>query len=177
MSANCFEEDLKWSESCHSADWWDPYYRVAFPTMVSVEKVPGTSAAQRAGIDKFVVLRSGKKVAVDEKIRRNRTPSDIALEIEHVPVDGSPRWAGWIEKPNQYTDYLAMGFQAYRVAFFLPFIPLQAAWIKNSKSWVSRFGIIKAANPTVNPKYHTHSVCVPTELLLGNLLAAMRVQL
>ena len=59
MSANNFNEDLKWSETQHQADWWEPYYRKAFPLLSSIERVPGPSAAQRAGIDKFVILAGG----------------------------------------------------------------------------------------------------------------------
>lgn len=176
MNANCFEQDLAWSESQHSEDWWEPYYRKAFPLLQSIQRVPGPSEAQRAGIDKFVILQGGKRLAVDEKIRRDRPPNDIALEIRHVAADRLSEWPGWMTKPNQFTDYLAMGFQKFHVAFFFPFGSLQAAWCKNGEKWKSQYGIVEAPNPRDNPRYYTQNVCVPTGVLMGYLLDAMRVQ-
>lgn len=177
MSANDFQTDLEWSESQHSSEWWEPYYKKAFPTMVSVIKVPGPSSAQRAGVDKFVVLPGGKKVAVDEKVRRNRDGSDIGLEYEHVPVNGESPWPGWIEKTNTFTDFVAMGFPTTRLAFFFPFLPLQTAWKQNGPSWKFRFDCKPSANPKINPRYHTWNCYVPTEVVLGTILQAIRVQL
>ena len=178
MSANEFREDLQWSESQHQADWWEPFYRKAFPGLSSIQRVPGPSGAQRAGVDKFVVLQGGKRIAVDEKIRRTVRPVDIALEYAHVPtVEGQSPWPGWVCKPNQFTDYMAVGFASFRVAFFFPFTTLQTAWDKHGEEWLARFYIAKSPNPRVNPRYYTHSVCVPTEVLMGCLLDAMRVQL
>lgn len=176
MSANEFNEDCAWSQNQHLAQWWDAYYRKAFPSLIRIENVGGPSAAQRAGIDKFVVLAGGKKLAVDEKVRRNRRPEDICIEFMHVPLVGEP-WPGWIEKPCQFTDYLAMGFMLYRVAFFFPFPTLSLAWAKNKERWKSVYYISKSPNPRENPRYITHSVCVPTHVLMGHLLDAMRVQL
>lgn len=177
MSANNFNEDLKWSETQHQADWWEPYYRKAFPLLSSIERVPGPSAAQRAGIDKFVILAGGKRIAVDEKVRRTRPPIDIALEIEHVPVNGASPWPGWVAKDSQFTDYLAIGFAAYRTAFFFPFVSLRTAWLRHGEWWVKEYGIVKSPNPRDCPRYHTCNVCVPTEVLMGCLLDAMRVVL
>jgi hypothetical protein len=177
MSANNFKQDLEWSESRHAADWWEPYYARAFPLMSSVQRVSGKCSGQLAGIDKFIILKGGKRLAVDEKVRRDRKPTDIALEFLHVQVGAGRDWPGWIEKPNQFTDYLAYGFQAYRVAFFFPFVTLQAAWLNHRESWKQDYGIIKAPNPRDAPRYHTHSCPVPTEVLMGHLLCAMRIQL
>ena len=167
---------MRWSESQHAADWWEPYYRKAFPGLSSIEKVPGPSAAQSAGVDKFVMI-GGKRIAVDEKVRRHRPPTDIALEFKHVPTNGDPEWLGWMEKPNQFSDYLAVGFADYRIAFFFPFVSLRTAWARHKSAWLARHEIIRAPNPKINPRYHTHSVCVPTEVLMGCLLDAMRVAL
>jgi hypothetical protein len=177
MTQNEFQVDLKWSEEQHSQDWWTPYYDRAFPSLSSIQKISGPCAAQRAGIDKFVILDGGKKIAVDEKIRRTRPPTDIAIEFRHVPVDGSEPWPGWICKPNQYTDFVAFGFASFKIAFFLPFPTLQAAWWNHSHDWLSRFQIVIAPNPRDNPRYHSHSVAVPTEHLLGCILDAIRVRL
>lgn len=176
MKSNDFKEDLKWSESKHSSDWWEPYYRKAFPKMTSVQLVGGPSSAQRAGIDKFIILSGGKKIAVDEKIRRDRPPTDIALEFLHVPTVGDP-WPGWVEKETQFTDYLAYGFEKFRVAFFFPFLNLQSAWTTNKEQWLKQYGRIRAFNGNATPPYHTHSCCIPTEVLMGHILCSMRVQL
>lgn len=176
MSANCFAEDLKWSESQHSADWWEPYYHKAFPGLTSIINVQGPSAAQRAGVDKFVML-SGKKIAIDEKIRRDRAPTDIAIEFKHVDCASGEQRDGWICKRNQFTDFLAMGFVKYKVAFFFPFLTMCSAWNKHGKSWCETYPIAIAPNPRIEPRYHTHSACVPTEVLMGCILDAMRIQL
>lgn len=175
VTNNQFKEDLAWSESHHSDDWWQPYYQKAFPKIKGIRTVPGPSAAQRAGIDKFVTLNGGKQIAVDEKIRRHRPPNDVLLEFEHVPTNGNPSWPGWIEKDNQFTDFLAYGFFEYRVAFFLPFPTLQTAWFKRRDNWKTAFGIVKSPNPRVEPRYHTLSVPVPTRYLLDAVLDAIRV--
>lgn len=177
MNANCFKEDLAWSEEQRHADWWTPYYRKAFPFSIRIESVPGPSDAQRAGVDKFVVFKGGKRIAVDEKVRRHRRPSDILIEFRHVPTNGGEPWPGWVEKENQFTDFIAMGFVVYRLAFFLPFQTLVAAWFDNKAEWLARFGTLEAPNPRVEPRYMTQFCPVPTEVLLGHLLCAMRIQL
>ena len=177
MSSNDFRTDLAWSESHHKDQWWEPYYRKAFPTLISVATVPGPSPAQRAGIDKFVMLKGGKRLAVDEKIRRNRPPTDFVLEFQHVPTDQGPPWDGWIEKENSHTDFIAYGFLEFRVAFFIPFPTLQTAWVRHNEQWKAKYGILKAANPRENPRYHTHFVAVPAAMLLGCILDAIRVVL
>lgn len=175
MSANIFQEDLKWSEAQHAADWWEPYYRRAFPGLSSIVRIPGPSAAQRAGIDKFVIIE-GKRIAVQEKIRRDRAPTDIAIEFKHVPVNGNPPWDGWINKRGEFADYLAMGFSLYKTAFFFPFVTLRAAWKQNGEKWLQTYFIAKAPNPKINPNYHTHSICVPTKILMDCLIDAMEIK-
>jgi hypothetical protein len=177
MKVNDFKTDLEWSEAQHTQDWWLPYYKVAFPDMVRIEGVSGPSPEQRAGIDKIVVLSSGKRLSVDEKVRRLRAPSDILLEVKHVPVNGEPEWPGWMDKPNQLTDYLAVGFSAYRTAFFFPFVSLRTAWKRNKEEWLNRFTVPPALNPNARPPYNTHNVAIPTEVLMESICDAIEVKL
>lgn len=51
-----------------------------------------------------------------------------------------------------------------------------AAWKQNGEKWLQTYFIAKAPNPKINPNYHTHSVCVPTKILMDCLIDAMEIK-
>ena len=89
------------SRSYESARWWPEVYRKAFPSMKAYISVRDDGWAQRAGIDRYVVLESGRIIPIDEKVRE-KDYGDILLE----------RWSneerkipGWVHKGARLRVY------------------------------------------------------------------------
>lgn len=171
---NEFRKDLRWSGSPDYQDWLLPLYRKAFPSYVRILPVLGRCPEQAAGVDKWVELPGGKRLAIEEKQRRNQKPDDIALEFEHFTITKGDSWPGWIEKPNQLTDYLVMCFKEYKTAFFLPYSTLQKTWVMHKEDWKLKYAK-QAPNLKSNPPYITRFCAVPTDILMGLVPDAMRM--
>jgi hypothetical protein len=92
-----FKERLEFSESASGEPFWDAIYRKAFPGMVSHMPCPGDTQSQRLGIDRLILLSSGRVLAIDEK-KREQDYNDILLEYLSNDSTGAP---GWIEKELQ----------------------------------------------------------------------------
>jgi len=163
-----FNADLEFSHSLSSETFWYDVYREAFPGLESAVCVRNDGWAQRGGIDRVLTLASGKTLTVDEKGRRGDWP-DIALEYKHVYTNGH-KTLGWIAK-ELACDYLAYAFVPSKRCFLFPFLTLRRAWRLNGLRWKNQFGDIASDNGT----YKSHSVCVPTDLLLKSVSEAMLV--
>ena len=169
MKIHTFAERLAWGEAAGDEPFWEDIYRRAFGDFVSCSRNGAGNVAQSLGIDRWVHLSSGKTLLVDEKKRDRTDTSDVALEFLSNDRTGA---LGWIEKDLQI-DFLAYGFIPLRVAYLFPWATLRRAWRARGEGWKKQYRIIKANNPG----YSTHSVCVPTDVLLRTLADAMRVTL
>jgi hypothetical protein len=154
-----FEDSLANSERLASADWWTALYREYFgPDFVEAVQIPEDSLGQRLGVDRLVVLSTGRVFRVDEKVRYG-SYGDVLLEFD------SGHGPGWVCKPT-LTDYVVYVTLGLRRAVFLEMNELQRAWRTNGEKWKGLYEVKIAENAT----YSSRSVPVP----LHELLAGMR---
>lgn len=146
---------------------WESVYRRAFPSFAAMSNVRTDGWAQRGGIDRVVVLASGKTLTVDEKVRE-RDYGDVLLEYWSSVEHKTP---GWVAK-DLACDFIAYAVPPSNKCFLLPFQTLRRAWRENHRKWVQEYPRIEARNSG----YTTVSVGVPTGVLFGALSDAMVVQ-
>lgn len=140
---------------------------MAFPGFETMIDARSDGWWQRAGIDRLVVLKSTKTIAIDEKVR-TRAYSDFCLEYWSSVEERKP---GWVAQ-ELACDYIAYSFVETRVCFLLPFQQLRRAWRENALQWVKRYRRVDAANHG----YTTRSVAVPIKIVLDSLSDACLVQ-
>jgi hypothetical protein len=152
-----FSASLAYSRQFEDAQWWADVYKKAFPSIDSMVSVREDGWAQRAGIDRILVLRSGKVIKIDEKVRSRDYP-DFCLE----------RWSderrqipGWIQKPLD-CDFIAYAFVQCGLCYLLPTLLLQHAWRNFGRKWIAEYQEIRAQNNG----YVTVSIAVPREIVL-----------
>ena len=157
MAVHDFSERLAWSHKQEGKGWWESVYRKAFPGLQSINSVRQDGWAQRAGIDRIIVLASGKVIKVDEKVR-SRDYQDILLERWS---DEAKQIPGWVQKPLD-CDFIAYAFVQSGLCYLLPTLLLQRAWREYGRHWVGSYKEVRAQNRN----YVTVSVPVPTDVLL-----------
>ena len=94
MTVHDFDDSLAASAVDRDKEWWAQVYRQAFPDLVSMVSVDQDGWAQRGGIDRVLLLRSGKTLAIEEKVRSHDW-NDFCLEYWS---DKERRVRGWIAK-------------------------------------------------------------------------------
>lgn len=153
-----FRECLEWSAIQSDEPFWDQVYRKAFPDMVvcASTAAAGKSALQTQGIDRYIVLASGRELRIDEK-KRGKKYSDFLLEYISNDRIQSP---GWMEKPLRI-DFLAYAFMPNRLVYLLQWDLLRRAWGHFRDEWIRTYPIKKARNRS----YSTWSVAVPIEVV------------
>lgn len=164
MTIHTFAKSLARSHAYADAPWWEETYRSFFPGFSSMVSVRDDGWAQRGGIDRVIILKSGRTVTVDEKVREG-VWDDILLERWS---DEERRVPGWVQK-DLACDFIAYAFAPERTCYLLPFLPLRRAWIRHGRSWSRRHPTIRA----LNGRYVTASVAVPIGELYCALNAAM----
>lgn len=167
-----FKTDLAFSDAASDESFWWNIYKTAFIDMVDWARCQGNNTGQRAGVDRVIVLSNGKTLSIDEKKRRDNW-SDILLEYGSFN-NGNKVLEGWINKPLSI-DYLAYAFMPRRTAILFPWNLLQAAWRKNSETWLlsPTYKKVKAQNKN----YITHSVAVPVQELRKAIHSAMVIRI
>lgn len=163
---NEFTDDLAFSHAAEDLPCWLEIYRQAFPTMSGMISHRKDGEHQRAGIDRSIILESGKQITIDEKIRRKNYP-DIALEYISNDRTAAP---GWVCK-SLLCDYIAYAIKPSGKAYLLPVPQMQAAWVKNAETWKRSFFHPKAPNRG----YNTISVAVPVDVLFQAIGKCLRV--
>jgi len=161
-----FNECLARSHSYAEAPWWHEVYENAFPTMQAALNVRQNGWAQRAGIDRQIVLDCGRIIKVDEKVRE-RDYDDFFLEYYSVVQD---KTRGWVAKDLD-CDYIAYAFVPSQTCYLLPFLELRRAWRNNRCTWVDRYPV----RDIPNERYDTRGVCVPINVVLDAISDAMKV--
>jgi len=162
---NDFHKDLEFSHSAEDFPFWDEIYLNAFPGC-KTKNNRDDGQLQRHGIDRTVIMDSGKAIYVDEKIRR-KDYGDILLEYVSNDKYNTP---GWACKPL-FCDYIAYAIAPKNMCYLLPVPQLQKAWIENSKKWLSTFKLISAPNKN----YNTLSVGVPIKEVFMAIGQALRI--
>lgn len=163
-----FKEQLIYSEISGDEPFWDAIYRKAFPNMVNHMTCNGDTHSQRMGIDRLIMLASGRVLTIDEKKRKEEYP-DILLEYISVDTTNAP---GWIEK-DLSIDYLAYAFMKSKRVYLFDWLALRRSWGNFKNKWLGSYPHISAQNNG----YKTLSVAVPTEILRTAVSSAMVIQL
>ncbi len=168
---NNFSNDLSFSHKIARLPFWEEVYKTAFPTMTGMQLIIEDGPAQRAGIDRILILESGEVVLIDEKVRKDKY-DDFFLEYFS---DARAQAPGWIMK-NLSCDFIAYTFLPTMECYLLPFLELQEAWLAKRDEWFGRYGYKPAKNFTCdNRAYETHGVPVPIVELMPFLPHAMHI--
>lgn len=177
MTVHNFDRSLRVSDEHADAPWWGAVYREAFPTMQAMVRVRQDGWAQRAGIDRQILLADGTKITVDEKVRTVDWP-DFALERWS---DARARTPGWVQK-QLACDFIAYAFVPSATCYLLPFQTLRRVWRRHGEEWIKcaernldGFRLIYAENQGSGRAWTTESLCVPRGRLLAALMDAMIV--
>jgi len=163
-----FKERLAYSEKSSDEPFWFEVYKNAFPNIVNIMSCPGDTKSQRDGIDRIVLLTSGKIIKIDEK-KREKEYKDILLEYLSNDYTGA---VGWIEK-DLLIDYLAYAFMQTKKVYIFPWDILKRVWYENKKEWLEKYKI----PPAQNKGYKTFNVAIPIEILSNKIKEALVVQL
>jgi len=171
-----FHEQKRFAESVRVEAFWIDIYRRAFPDMVSCHLNARDNGAQRAGVDRLILLRSTKMLHIDEKVRKV-VRDDILLE--YLSNDETQA-LGWIEK-DLTIDYLAYAMLPALRCYLFPWQMLRRAWLAHRERWIAygrrRERGFSCPPPARNKGYRTHSVCVPIKTLREVVSAAHVIQL
>lgn len=171
-----FEESVRKSTMSDFEDFWLAAYREAFDYASAGKTEDGNTQAQKMGIDRTVVLKSGAVIRIDEKLRHTDY-GDILLEYMSNDRTGAK---GWIEK-DLLIDYLAYGVYPSRKVYLFDFRALRRVWRYYSDRWIelakadkrNGFRHIKA----YNEGYATHSIAVPLATLRQKMSDCMVIDL
>jgi hypothetical protein len=164
---NDFQDDLEFSLDTSNEQFIDLVYKRLFPHISDIQKVTDLKL-QKQGIDKIFITDSGKRILVDEKIRR-KWYGDILLE-EYSDYDR--KVVGWLGK-EKYTDYIAYIVLPAKLLYLLPFLLLQKVWIKNYHCWLKEYGRKFAYNST----WKTSNIAIPINILLNEIRMSMQNEL
>jgi len=164
MKIHDFKECLERSHSYSNELWWEKVYKKAFPTFKTMNTVDVDGWAQRGGIDRIILLESGKTIYIDEKVRE-KAYDDFFLEYWSSL---ERKIKGWIAK-DLATDYIAYAFAPIKKCYLLPFQLLRAAWKQNRVKWCDKYFVSKAKNKG----YTTEGVCVPIDVVLSSITDSM----
>lgn len=94
--------------------------------VVGFEPTADGSAEQRAEVDRYVVMRDGRRIPVEEKVRFRPFTDDLLLELEHVHDDGR-REPGWINR-RMDCEYLGCMWVPSMAFVVVPSQMLKAYW-------------------------------------------------
>lgn len=165
---NNFHNDLAFSESSRTSDFWLKAYKNFFVDFSGWEYCNDLSS-QKIGIDRIVYTSGNKRgYYIDEKTRR-KFYNDIL--IEDVSNDNTGA-AGWINK-DLSIDFLAYAFINVKRVYIFPWPALRRVWHYYGKEWRSNCRKITAKNKG----YNTISYAVPTDLLIDKVNKSMVIQL
>lgn len=168
MTIHDFDRSLHYSHHQQDAYWWEVVYKRAFPTLVGMQDVRQDGWAQRAGIDRRLLLADASYIDIDEKVR-DKDYGDVLLEVWS---DFDRRKPGWIQKPLAI-DYLAYAIKESATVYLFPFRLLQATFAQHRDEWSAYCKEQRRGYKTVdaqNRGYVTRSLVLPT----ADLLDAMR---
>jgi hypothetical protein len=166
MTVHSFRRSLAVSAEQADNPIWDQVYKKAFPTLAATVCARADGWAQRGGIDRVLILASGKSLHVDEKVRETDY-GDVLLEYWS---DVDRRVPGWVAK-DLACDYIAYAVLPSKICYLLPFHALRFAWRENRHDWTKRHRRVEADNGN----YMTVSVAVPTAELFDAMRDAMSV--
>lgn len=162
-----FQESLHRSHRASDDPFWAKFYEFHFPNNLGIFALNENGQPQYLGVDRLVLLPSGKALYVDEKTRFC-VYEDIAIEYVSSDIRQTP---GWAEKPLM-CDYIAYAFfpeRSQKKAYLLPVPQLQSVWKMNKRQWLNTYGTRNARNNG----YKTLFCPVPWNVLRCALLGGL----
>ena len=163
---NDFKKDLAFSHAAEDWAIWGKIYNKAFPGNHGFTNERKNGQAQHLGIDRTIILKSGKAIYIDEKVRR-KDYGDILLE--YVSNDKT-KSKGWVEKPL-FCDYIAYAILESNVCYLLPVPQLQKIWAENKSVWLKKYKTKSAQNKY----YNTLNCPVPIAVLFSAIGQSLRI--
>lgn len=158
-----FRESLDWSNSKEVQEYWLQVYGKLFGDIGSISEVTGKNQAQRLGIDRVIVLKSGKILRIEEKTRK-KDHEDILLEYESGHGDGK----GWANK-KLLADYFAYGMPSQ--AYVWPYENFRRVWTKRKYKWIKEYKTIQVRNIG----WTTKCIAVPIEVFQKEIMKTMLI--
>lgn len=152
-----FDDDFRWSAELASGPFWPEIYRKIFPDLLRMVTYPYGSLEQRMGIDRELVLKTGLRITIEEKVRR-KDYGDVLIEFVANTRKNQP---GWIER-DLACDYLAYAIASTGRCHMFPFQLLRRAWMMNRNAWLRKYGVLRA----FNLEYDSLNTAVPLEVVL-----------
>ena len=137
MTSYTFEQKLRDSHEASDNPVWEQIYTSLFPKLQAVIDMRHDGIHQRQGIDRILIMKNGKQITVDEKVRKTSF-DDIALEFVSNDRKQTP---GWVCNPDIACDYIAYAIAPLGKGWLLPTLQLQIAWDTHGSDW--RKGIWK----------------------------------
>jgi len=135
-----FRQELSHSRQAAVTELVTTAARELFGQHVTIE--PAAEDDDRAGVDYWALLPSGRRLGIDLKLRRDHGDAgDVALELWSVVPgpDGRPGVPGWPWDPRKRTDYVLWLWLDTRTYYAIPYPLLQAAFCRYARSWVRRY--------------------------------------
>ena len=124
--AHDFGDCLRFSLAADKRELFDRVYRERWPDR----------ALQLAGVDVLVHLPYGKRVQVDEKVRRRRWEGDVLLERWS---DFDRRTPGWAWNERYRCDYVGLLYlHGEQVCLLVPRDDAQRAYRLNEWDWLAK---------------------------------------
>jgi len=162
-----FGESLEESHKLDQEHNFIELYERMWPDVVSAQRIDADSHLQRSGVDRLIVLQTGKQITIDEKVRKEDY-GDILLElvsVGHYSTNGFiEKKPGWTVDMTKICDFIAYVVLPSARCYLLPFDLLRNATIANMDAW--------KANPKCRfPKdsdnftYITRNIAVPWDIL------------
>lgn len=111
--------------------------REVFSDRGAVDVLKASPEEDRKGIDFWVILRDGGRIAVDVKVKA-KDYGDAPLEILSVVERAVP---GWTVRPDSKTDYAVFIYADTGTVFRVPFQLLRAVTLRNLPEWRMRYRV------------------------------------
>lgn len=136
--ARSFATDLNNSLDPRDEPTWEAFYRRIWPGASEILQVDDRWK-QKWGIDREIVMPSGRRITIDEK-KRNKDWGDFLLEewsVGHFSEDHQyqPKKVGWTLDPEKRCDFIAYYVEPARKCWLLPFELTRLAALRNLEAW------------------------------------------
>jgi len=174
MKFNDFKQDLEYSTK-HDK-FWKEIYMSFFPSMAEMSSIVTDIELQKKGIDRVLTLENGKRILIDEKMRRS-IYTDILLEYKSN--SNKDENDGWINK-NLEINYIAYAFMPIQTVYMLDWNMLKRTWLKYGGEWYKK---AKAKQDGLcfvsadNELYNTLSIAIPIYILLDKMIESTVITL
>lgn len=153
-----FNEDLNYSLDRNIRHKINEFYFDKFPMLIDIQEVEELQL-QKKGVDIILHFEDGKKVYIEEKLRREDY-GDIFLEV----ISNSNKMSlGWVLTCG--ADYICYIVQPTAKVYLLPVAILKTALLNNYDNWIYLFG----AKKCYNRSYFSVGLCIDIDELFKAL--------